>query len=317
MRPTVRLAKEVGARLGRRALLFRLLPLACATLLLGAQARTPDAAIAELLAADRTFSAASAHTTMLDGLTSMMAADVIMPVPGRGFADGSAAVRAEFARDPLNAASRAEWSPIRGGVSADGMHGFTFGFITVSRADGTLIPGKYLAYWVRGADGWRVAAYKRTRRGPGEVDTTLRAAAVPLAPVPVTRDGGVLRAHLESVLQAERDFAAEAQVIGLGPAFTKYGSPDAMNLGGADTPGFTFGNVAIAEAVSAGSPPGTSAVNWGPERALVASSGDLGITFGFITPNAEPAAGQAKPRFPFFTVWRRASRDAPWRYVAE
>ncbi len=170
---------------------------------------------------------------------------------------------------------------------------------------------------MRGADGWRVAAYKRTRRGPGEVDTTLRAAAVPLAPVPVTRDGGVLRAHLESVLQAERDFAAEAQVIGLGPAFTKYGSPDAMNLGGADTPGFTFGNVAIAEAVSAGSPPGTSAVNWGPERALVASSGDLGITFGFITPNAEPAAGQAKPRFPFFTVWRRASREAPWRYVAE
>jgi len=58
-------------------------------------------------------------------------------------------------------------------------------------------------------------------------------------------------------------------------------------------------------------------VDWGPERALVASSGDLGITFGFITPNAEPAAGQAKPRFPFFTVWRRASRDAPWRYVAE
>ena len=109
----------------------------------------------------------------------------------------------------------------------------------------------------------------------------------------------------------------ETQLDRLGPAFTKYGSADAMNLGGADTPGFTFGNVAIAEAVSAGSPPGTSAVDWGPERALVASSGDLGITFGFITPNAEPAAGQAKPRFPFFTVWRRASRDAPWRYVAE
>jgi ketosteroid isomerase-like protein len=317
MRPTVRLAKEVGARLGRRALLLRLLPLACAALLVGAQSRSPEGEVAGLLAADLAFAAASARMTMIDGLAAMMAADVIMPVPGRGFADGSAAVRAEFARDPLNAASRAEWSPIRGGVSADGMHGFTFGFITVSRADGTLIPGKYLAYWVRGADGWRVAAYKRTRRGPGEVDTTLRAAAVPLAPVPVTRDGGVLRAHLESVLQAERDFAAEAQVIGLGPAFTKYGSPDAMNLGGADTPGFTFGNVAIAEAVSAGSPPGTSAVNWGPERALVASSGDLGITFGFITPNAEPAAGQAKPRFPFFTVWRRASREAPWRYVAE
>lgn len=317
MRPTVRLAKEVGARLGRRAPLLRLVPLACGTLLLGAQTRTPDAAVAELLAADRTFSAASAHTTMLDGLTAMMAADVIMPVPGRGFADGTAAVRAEFARDTLNATSRAEWTPIRCGVSADGTHGFTYGFITVRRADGSAVPGKYLAYWVKGADGWRVAAYKRTRRAPGEVDTALRPAAAPRAMVAVARDAGVVRAHLESVMQVERDFAAEAQVIGLGPAFVKYGSADAMNLGGANTPGFTFGNAAIAESVSAGSPPASSAVNWGPDRALVASSGDLGITFGFITPNAEPAAGQEKPRFPFFTVWRRAAPGAPWRYVAE
>jgi ketosteroid isomerase-like protein len=318
MRPTVHVAEEVGTRLGLRALLLRCLPLAGIALLAGAaQPRTPAAAVEELLAADRAASAASARTTLVAGLTAMMAPDVIMPVPGRGFADGVEAVRAELARDTLNLRSRVEWSPIRGGISADGQHGFTFGFMTTTRADGAVVPGKYLAYWVKGTDGWRVAGYKRVRRPEGAVDPAMLAPALPAALVAPVRDPAAIAAHRESVMQAERDFARETQSIGLRAGFVKYGSADAMNLGGAASPGFVLGNEAIARSVSQGTPEDSSPLNWGPERALVASSGDLGITFGFIEPNAAPAAGQPKPRFPFFTIWRRAAPGAPWRYVAE
>jgi hypothetical protein len=319
MRTTVQLAQEVGTRLGRGALLLRCVPLAGIALLVAAaaQPRTPSAAVDDLLAADRAFAAASARTTLIAGLTAMMAADVIMPVPGRAFADGVDAVRAELARDTLNAASRAEWAPVRGGISADGLHGFTFGYLTVHRANGTVVPGKYLAYWVKGTDGWRVAGYKRARRPDGAIDTTLLAPALPAALQAPARDATVIAAHRASVIQAERDFAGEAQVIGLRAAFAKYGSADAMNIGGPTNAGFVLGNEAIATSVSQGSPEGPSPVNWGADRALVASSGDLGVTFGFIEPNDAPAAGQPKPRFPFFTVWRRAAPGAPWRYVAE
>ena len=54
---------------------------------------------------------------------------------------------------------------------------------------------------------------------------------------------------------------------------------------------------------------------WAPDRVIVASSGDLGVTIGMIHPN-RPEAGQPT-NFPFFTIWRRPSASAPWRYVAE
>lgn len=316
MRPAIHLAKEVGTRLGLREVLLGCLSLAWGASALGAQSRAPDAAVAELLAADRAFAAASARTTMLDGLVAMMADDVIVPAPGRGLVTERAAVRAEFARDTLAATSRAEWAPVRGGVSADARHGFTYGFLTLHRADGSAVPGKYLAYWVKGVDGWRVAAYKRTRRPDGPF-VAERAPALPSALVAPTGDAGVIAAHRASLMQAERDFARDAQRVGIKAAFATYGSADAMNLGGATNADFVVGADAIAALVAQGVPEGTSHVDWGPDTALVASSGDLGITFGHITPNAAPPGGGAKPRIPFFTIWRRAGPGAPWRYVAE
>ena len=72
---------------------------------------------------------------------------------------------------PANATSRIEWAPVRGGVSADGAHGFTFGYMTQRRADGTRAPLKYLAYWVRRPEGWRVAVYRRVRRPDADAPT--------------------------------------------------------------------------------------------------------------------------------------------------
>jgi hypothetical protein len=46
---------------------------------------------------------------------------------------------------------------------------------------------------------------------------------------------------------------------------------------------------------------------------LVAASGDLGITFGYIRSTTD----KDQPPAPFFTIWRRASTAEPWRYIAE
>ena len=52
------------------------------------------------------------------------------------------------------------------------------------------------------------------------------------------------------------------------------------------------------------------------EDVIVSSTGDLGITWGFIRPAKAPENGQPA-RGPYTTIWRRAGPDQPWRYVAE
>lgn len=270
----------------------------------------PRTAVDDLLATDRAFSAASARTDLASGISAMLADDVAMPMAGRGMVMGAELVREALRASP-DASSRASWAPIRGGVSADGQHGFTFGYMSLARRDGTTVPLKYLAYWVREAGGWRVAAYKRAPRAPGDVPTALLPPALPRAAVPIVRDAAIIERHRASIERAERDFSDTAQRIGLGPAFARFGSDDAVNLGGPNEAAFVVGAHAIAEVVGEGAPPPGSPVSWAPDRVIVASSGDLGVTIGTITPNA-PAPG-----IPFFTVWRRESPEAEWRYVAE
>src|SRR4029079_1378143 len=126
--------------------------LAAALLLLAAA--SPQSAVDELLAADRGFSAASAKTDLVSGLTAMFADDVVIPMPPGTFVDGRAAVAAALRTNADNLTSRTEWTPVRGGISADGQHGFTFGYMTIHRQDGSDLPLKYLSYWVKRREGW-------------------------------------------------------------------------------------------------------------------------------------------------------------------
>jgi ketosteroid isomerase-like protein len=286
-----------------------------ALFLAAAAAASPQSAVDGLLAADRTFAAASAKTDLVSGLTAMFADDVVIPMPPGQFVDGKAAVAAALRANADNLTSRTDWTPMRGGVSADGEHGFTFGYMTIYRQDGSDLPLKYLSYWVRGRDGWRVAAFKRTRMSAAPTSREPIAPALPGQLVEPTRDPRRLAEAKESLDRAERSFSGDAQKIGLGKAFAQYGSADAINLGRPDDPGFVTGSENIGRLVAEGLPEGTSPVSWAPERVIVASSGDLGVTIGWIVPNTPSADRPAKN--PFFTIWRRASATAPWRYVAE
>ncbi|MDH5235421.1 MAG: nuclear transport factor 2 family protein [Gemmatimonadota bacterium] len=287
----------------------------------GATAATPASplmAARALAAVDRAYSDSSAQGDLVTGITRMLATDAVMPVGAGGFAEGPAGIAAALRADSLNATSRATWTTVRAGISADGTQGFTLGLLNVTRADGTSLPWKYLAYWERRAEGWRVVAFKRARRAVGAVDTTQWLPVLPAGQVAPTTDAAIIDAHRASLAQAERDFSRDAQVLGLGPAFAQYGEEGAMHLGGPHDVDFIVGLEAIARSVGAGLPPRTSPVTWAPDhRVIVASSGDLGVTVGHIVVKPERGGAPARLPIPFFTVWHRAAPTAPWRYVAE
>jgi ketosteroid isomerase-like protein len=278
-----------------------------------ALARDARADVASLLAADRAFSAAAARAeSAADGFAPMLDAEVVMPVPGTGLVAGREAVVAAFRAGPAFREGRISWAPVRGGVSADGSQGFTFGFLALSGGDPARRDRKYLAYWVRRPAGWRVVAYRQLVREPGEVSTAMLAPSLPAFSARPSRDAARIEAHRASLHAAERAFSARAQTVGLRAAFREYGNEAAMNMySGA---GFAIGLAAI----TANFPEGvtTSPVTWATERSFVAPSGDLGVSIGTIRTNA-PGADGRPDSFPFFTVWRRDSPRAPWRYIAE
>lgn len=280
---------------------------------------SPRSVVGELLATDRGFAAKAVDTDAVSALSAMFADDVVMPTasPKPGFARGKAQAIAALRANADNLRGRLAWAPLRGGISADGLHGFTFGYMTLTRQDGSTTPIKYVAYWRRQPEGWRVAVYKRTIADEPPPPHEMMAPAIPERLVAPTTDEATLARHRASLDAAERAFSNEAQTIGLGPAFARHGHADAVNVGPRTSPRFVVGASAIGEAVDAGSRGKPSPVSWAPdEGVLVASSGDLGVTSGCIRPtNAPSDAGPTA--IPFITIWRRTSAGAPWRYIAE
>ncbi len=277
-----------------------------------AQQRTALGAVQELLDADRAFAAAAEQRSVVDALMPMFAPEVSMQTPS-GFVNGRDSVLAALHRNRANIAGRVRWTPVRGGVSADGTHGFTFGYMTLERADTAAVQLKYMSYWVRGASGWRVVAYKRGVSPSGTPEIR------ELAPsLPVTWHATLTNAATAArdLADAERAFSVLASEVGLREAFRRTGAPDAVNMGGGRSPSFVVGPDAIGAGVGEGEPPGGSALSWGSDRVIVAPSGDLGVSIGTIVAPGRNA-GDAKLRIPFFTIWRRDSATEPWRYIAE
>jgi ketosteroid isomerase-like protein len=272
---------------------------------------TPQQAVDELLAADRAFSSAgSSQANVIDALTPMFAPDVIMPQPGGKFTHGVDEAVTALKANADNTTAKAEWTPVRGGISADGTQGFTFGYMTLHKPDGSSVPLKYMSYWMKTASGWKVAVYKRSRRPEGDVSTALMPPSLPdklVAPKP-----SALAAAAAEVAAAEKSFSDESQTMGLGAAFAKYGAADAVNMGG--QPSYVVGNDKIAASVGGPSLTTPSPLHWAAdEKVIAASSGDLGISVGIIHRNA-PQPDGSTPTSAFFTIWRKT--NGVWKYIA-
>ena len=289
-----------------RALLIGLLFLAAP-----ATAKSPKASLEELLAADRAFAAASANAEPLAGVMAMMDDEVTVPIPGKGIIVGRPAVAEAYRACPCFKEGHVTWAPVRGGISADGTQGFTYGFLNASAGDPAKRNRKYLAYWMKRPAGWRVVAFRHIPREAGEVSTAMFDPALPGFTAKPRTDAATIAAHAKSLADAEKSFSDRAQIVGLKQAFGEYGRKDAMNMySGA---GFAYGLDAV---VAGFKEEGPAKIHWGTERSFVASSGDLGVSIGTIRPNVPPKAGQPDG-FPFFTVWKRDKPGAPWRYIAE
>lgn len=275
---------------------------------------SPRSVADELLAADRAFAAAATQQEIIPALTSMFARDVTLTHAG-GIAYGLDSAVAALKANPINA-GRVEWIPARVSVSGDGEHGFTAGFMTLHRLDGSTTPLKYLAYWEKQRDGWRVLAYKRgVAKQPAPAMTI--SYVLPKQVAASSANAPTIERYRESLAEVERSFSRDAQTMGMRAAFTQYGDPDAINLGGPETSTWLLGNAAIGAGVGGERPTTGSPVSWGPEKTIVAASGDFGVTIGYIVPNKPDPDSKGPARFAFFTIWKRDSPKSPWKYIAE
>ena len=265
---------------------------------------TAQAAYQQLLAADRALSDEGRGRPLTEALGAIFDRDAVMVSGGMpDLVRGADAIRARLAAKPENATSTIEWTPVGGGISADGSHGFTYGSMTVRPQSGASQPLKYLAYWVKRPEGWRVFGYKRLGAKEG-------VALTPGGPIlgwgpKRTDDSGV------TLKASESAFSDEAQKIGLRAAFQKWGRPDSVNIGAADS--IAVGAQAIGEGI--GGPEPTSSVTWAADEVMVAPSGDMGLSYGLLHIN-QPQQGRPST-IPFFTIWARPKPGDPWRYVAE
>jgi ketosteroid isomerase-like protein len=289
------------------------LALAATSWTLPASARppSPQAVVDGLVASDRAFSDLASRAGIGRAAAAMVDEDVLMPVPGGTFARGRADVLNALSAGGLGYSSRSRWSPVRAGISADGTHGFTWGYVETTGADGAVRLGKYLSYWVRRPGGWRVAAWRRVPRPDGDVSTEMLPPALPARLVAARPGSPAHRRAAAGLAAAESAFSDDAQRIGLGPAFARWGTEDAANMGRG--PAFRIGAANIGADMPQSVP---AELSWSSEGVLVAPSGDLGLSWGWIRPTGPVEAGRPAA-FPFFTVWRRTAADGAWRYVAE
>src|SRR4029078_8987661 len=146
-----------------------------ATMVASAPAAAQDTrpAAAQWIAADRAFSNAGAKANIADSIGAMLTDNAVMPTPKLDFAIGKGAIVDALKANPANANATAEWSPVRAGISADGTQGFTYGFMFIHEAGKPDRRAKYLSYWVKRPEGWRVAFYKRAGSAEGSVTTRM------------------------------------------------------------------------------------------------------------------------------------------------
>ena len=264
---------------------------------------------AELLAVDRAYAEAAKSVNLIDALVAPLAPQGVFLAPGPVIQRGPTAVRALLSATPNNALSKWAWTAIRVDVSSDGREGYTMGYTELTQPSGTVLPGRYLAYWARQSDGtWKIEAYKRITRAPGAVSLTPPAGFE----TPDTKhrryfpntDTG---AEANGAAATDIAFSDLAQVVGNAEAFSRYAAPTAAQSGSSASVSWEFGPAAIA-AAHAADPLGV--FSWAPAIAHAAASGDMAFTVGWVF----NAAGQTLGKY--FSVWQKQN-TGEWLYVVD
>lgn len=247
-----------------------------------------------------------------EGFASVFARDVVYLRGGLPAVSGREAAYAVVAAESLGARPVVRWQPVRAEASADGRSGYSYGYTIYSAASGsapTLRIDRYIAFWRREPEGWRIAGYAETYGVPPAALALPPAAESSTLPdVPMPRARGAL----DAVRAADTDFSRDAQRVGTGEAFGRYAADDAQIFSG---PGeFISGPRAITQ--SFGTPTKTGLM-WHPITGQVSEAGDLGFTVGYAMYTGQREDGAPVTTYSkYLTVWKK-QRDGSWRYVVD
>lgn len=121
--------------------------------------------------------------------------------------------------------------------------------------------------------------------------------------------GEAAMVRIESLLEADRAFAARALEVGAAAAFADFMAEDGKLLGAAAEP--VEGAQAIYDVMAA--MPAEAELSWTPVEAMVAESGELGFTWGSYRLAAPGPDGEMQVQNGrYLTVWRKDAQGR-WR----
>jgi ketosteroid isomerase-like protein len=248
-----------------------------------------------------------------EGLSGIFTDDVVYLRGGLPIVLGRPAARAIIAAESLGTRATVRWQPVRAETSLDGKSGYSYGYSVYGAAQPTSTSvriDRYIAFWRREAEGWRIAGYAETYGTPPaplSLPAAAQAAAVKDTPMPRVRGA------LEAIRSADSDFSRDATKFGTGEAFGRYAAADAQIFSG---PGeFITGPRAITQ--SFGPTTTKNSLVWHPVYGEVSAAGDLGFTVGNAVFTGEREDGGPVVHYSkYLTVWKR-QRDGSWRYVVD
>ncbi len=113
------------------------------------------------------------------------------------------------------------------------------------------------------------------------------------------------------IVETEKEFSAMAQKDGIPAAFVAFAAEDAVLMRNNT---LVIGKEALKESVEATAAENVS-LSWKPDFVDVASSGDLGYTYGqFIYTLTDSLGNENVMEGVFHTVWKRQA-DRSWKFV--
>ncbi|HEV3075696.1 MAG TPA: nuclear transport factor 2 family protein [Thermoanaerobaculia bacterium] len=272
------------------------------------------AARAALVEAERAFSRLSQREGVRAAFLAYLAEDAILfrpgPVPGREFIEARPSPPVELT-----------WWPVYVEVAASGDLGYTTGPYVLRETGpgqrGETQNGYYVTVWRRQADGaWKVVADLGATTPPPAGSDAAAGGGVEHGRIGGGAPGGQglaerAEAAQHALLAADRGFGGDATVHGARAAYMGAIADEARCYRDGAPP--AVGREAVGRLLGAYAQRSTS---WEPTAAVVASSGDLGYTYGKTAVMGPGRPGRIRQPGLYFRVWERQG-DGPFKIVLD
>jgi ketosteroid isomerase-like protein len=272
------------------------------------------AARAALAEAERAFSRLSQREGVRAAFLAYLAADAVLfrpgPVPGREFIEARPSPPVELT-----------WWPVYVEVAASGDLGYTTGPYVLRETGagpgGETQNGYYVTVWRRQADGaWKVVADLGATTPPPAGSDAAAGGEVGHGRIGGGAPAGrglpaLAEAAQHALLAADRGFGGDATAHGARAAYMGVIADDARFYRDGEPP--AVGREAVGRLLA--SHP-QRASSWEPTAAVVASSGDLGYTYGKTAVMEPGRPGRIRQPGLYFRIWERQG-DGPFKIVVD